>query len=378
MNTKHASLATRRVALGILGAASVALAMGSAAFAQDLKGEGEVVVAHWGGIDGAAVESLLPRFTEETGIDVVGVEVGDADYGPKLVLQQRTGNAEWDVALGMLVDHFSAVDQDGMFAGLDTSKWDPDVVSAYMDAGLMGENWAAGPSEGLWLLYGPALDDNPPTSWADFFDLEKYPGNRAMSAGGAGILANLQYALIADGVSPDELYPLDVDRALAKLSTIRDNLVLWEASPKGIEALVAGDVVMDWAFGPSVFRALDADQPVRLAIEGLQTAVDRTRDAVLANGANQENAQIFLTWWKQPEIQAAYAEATKGGLIVPIDAVIEKVDPALQDSLPFSSQYGDDAFFFLDDPWYNEIDPDTGKTNLDGVIAAFTAWRIGL
>ncbi|MFS4439582.1 ABC transporter substrate-binding protein [Paracoccaceae bacterium GXU_MW_L88] len=367
-----------RRAFNMLGAMSVAVAFGGTAFAQDLKGDGEVIVAHWGGIDGAAVESLLPQFTEETGINVVGVEVGDADYGPKLVLQQRTGNAEWDVALGMLVDHFSAVDQEGMFAPLDTSRWAPEVVTAYQDADLLGENWAAGPSEGLWLLYGPALEDNPPTSWADFFDLEKYPGNRAMSAGGAGILANIQYALIADGVSPDELYPLDVDRALAKLSTIRDNLVLWEASPKGIEALVAGDVVMDWAFGPSVFRALDAGQPIHMAIEGLQTAVDRTRDAVLANGANQENAQIFLTWWKKPETQAAYAEATKGGLIVPIETVIEKVDPALQGSLPFSSQYGEDAFFFLDDPWYNEIDPNTGKTNLDGVIAAFTAWRIGL
>lgn len=367
---------------GILCATGAALmlsgALPGAATAQELRGEGEVIVAHWGGIDGAAVESLLPRFTEETGIKVVGVEVGDADYGPKLVLQQRTGNAEWDVALGMLVDHFTAVDQDGMFAPLDTSRWSPEALKAYEDAGVMGENWAGGPSEGLWLLYGRDLKDNPPSSWADFFDLEKYPGNRGMSAGGVGIIANLQYALIADGVAPDALYPLDVERALAKLSTIRDNLVLWESSPKGIEALVSGDVVMDWAFGPSVFRALDAGQPVHIAIEGMQTAVDRTRDAVLAGGANQENAQIFLTWWKRPEIQAAYAEATKGGLIVPIQPVIELVDPALQGSLPFSDQYPEDAFFFLDDPWYNEIDPDTGKTNLDGAIAAFTAWRIGM
>lgn len=371
------SIWTRRgFGLSVLAAASVVAC--SAATAQGLKGSGEVVVAHWGGIDGAAVESLIPQFIEETGIDVIGVEVGDADYGPKLVLQQRTGNAEWDVALGMLVDHFVAVDDGEMFSPLDTSRWEQDTVDAYSSADLMGPNWVAGPSEGLWLLYGPDLEDNPPTSWNDFFDLEKYPGNRGMAAGGAGILANLQYALIADGVDPADLYPLDVERALDKLSTIRDNLVLWEASPKGIEALVSGDVVMDWAFGPSVFRALDAGQPVHLAIEGFQTAVDRTRDGVLAGGENQENAQIFLTWWKQPQIQAAYAEATKGGLIVPISPVIEQVNPELQDSLPFSSKYPADAFFFLDDPWYNEIDPDTDKSNLNSVIAAFTAWRIGL
>ncbi len=375
MQTKQTDVAAlSRRTFNALGACSLALALSGPAMA----GSGEVVVAHWGGIDGAAVESLLPLFTEQHGITVIGVEVGDADYGPKLALQQRTGNAEWDLALGMLVDHFQAVDKDGMFAALDTSSWDPATVEAYSSAGVLGEKWAGGPSEGLWLLYGPDLKDNPPTSWKDFFDLEKFPGNRGMSAGGAGILADVQYALIADGVAPADLYPLDMDRALAKMSTIRDNLVLWESSPKGIEALVAGDVVMDWAFGPSVFRALDAGQPIHIAIEGFQTAVDRTRDGILANGANQENAQIFLEWWKQPSVQAAYAEATKGGLIVPIAPVIELVNPELQGSLPFSSQYPADAFFFLDDPWYNEVDADTGKTNLDGVIAAFTAWRIGL
>lgn len=366
------------LAKGAVGAAALSLSTMAFADTAELSGSGEVIVAHWGGIDGAAVESLLPMFIEETGINVTGVEVGDADYGPKLALQQRTGTAEWDVALGMLVDHFQAVDEDGMFAPLDTSKWDPATVEAYAKAGVLGENWAGGPSEGLWLLTGPDLKDNPPTSWADFFDLEKFPGNRGMSAGGAGILANMQYALIADGVAPDDLYPLDIERALAKLSTIRDNLVLWESSPKGIEALVAGDVVMDWAFGPSVFRALDAGQPVQIAIEGFQTAVDRTRDAVLVNGKNSENAQIFLTWWKQPKVQAAYAEATKGGLIVPIEAIIELVNPELQGSLPFSNKYSPEAFFFLDHPWYNEVDADTGKSNLDKVLAAFTAWRIGL
>lgn len=227
-------------------------------------------------------------------------------------------------------------------------------------------------------MYGPDLEANPPTSWADFFDLEKYPGNRGMGAGGQGIIANMQYALIADGVKPEELYPLDIERALAKLSTIKDNLVLWEASPKGIEALVAGDVVMDWGYGPSVFKALDAGKPIHLAIGGFSTAVDRTRDAVLANGANQANAQIFLAWWKQPEIQAAYAEATKGGLIVPIQQVIDLVPAAMQDSLPFSAKYPEGTFFFQDNPWFGETNEATGRSNLDTVLDAFNAWRTGL
>ncbi|BCJ54615.1 ABC transporter substrate-binding protein [Actinoplanes sp. NBRC 14428] len=59
-----------------------------------------------------------------------------------------------------------------------------------------------------------------PKTVQDFFDLQKFPGQR-------GILSNLQngileYPLLADGVDPKSLYPLDIDRALKKLDTIRD------------------------------------------------------------------------------------------------------------------------------------------------------------
>jgi putative spermidine/putrescine transport system substrate-binding protein len=58
-----------------------------------------------------------------------------------------------------------------------------------------------------------------PKTIKDFFDVAKFPGQR-------GILTNLQngileYPLLADGVAPDKLYPLDIDRSLKKLSTIK-------------------------------------------------------------------------------------------------------------------------------------------------------------
>ncbi|MEV7623646.1 extracellular solute-binding protein [Actinoplanes sp. NPDC089786] len=59
-----------------------------------------------------------------------------------------------------------------------------------------------------------------PKSVDDFFDLKKFPGRR-------GILSNIQngileFPLLADGVAPKDMYPLDVDRSLKKLDTIRD------------------------------------------------------------------------------------------------------------------------------------------------------------
>ena len=67
------------------------------------------------------------------------------------------------------------------------------------------------------------FDGATPQNWADFFDLAKFPGKRGLydySTGGV-----LEIALLADGVAPKDLYPLDVPRALAKLDTIKDSIV---------------------------------------------------------------------------------------------------------------------------------------------------------
>ncbi|WP_187270698.1 extracellular solute-binding protein [Lacisediminihabitans profunda] len=62
-----------------------------------------------------------------------------------------------------------------------------------------------------------------PKTLADFFNTKKFPGKR-------GMLTNLQngileYPLLADGVKPDKLYPLDIDRSLKKLDSIRNDTI---------------------------------------------------------------------------------------------------------------------------------------------------------
>lgn len=72
--------------------------------------------------------------------------------------------------------------------------------------------------------------DNVPKSWADFWDVEKFPGKRGLRKGAKYAL---EVALLADGVAPDELYdvlgtPEGVDRAFAKLDELRPNLIWWK------------------------------------------------------------------------------------------------------------------------------------------------------
>ncbi len=80
----------------------------------------------------------------------------------------------------------------------------------------------------------------PPTTWADYFDTTKYPGKRGMYNG----YYAFTWALLADGVPIDQLFPLDLERAARKLDTIKDDLVFWETGTQALELLSSGEVVM--------------------------------------------------------------------------------------------------------------------------------------
>lgn len=98
------------------------------------------------------------------------------------------------------------------------------------------------------ILYGyafmydtEAYPDGAPASWADFFDVAKFPGQRSLYK-----LANgsPEAALMADGVARDALYPLDLDRAPAKVKSIKDNTIYCGAGSEAHDMIVHGEVSM--------------------------------------------------------------------------------------------------------------------------------------
>jgi hypothetical protein len=74
---------------------------------------------------------------------------------------------------------------------------------------------------------------------ADFFDIEKFPGKRSVI--GWPSTGIVEMALLADGVAPEDLYPLDIDRAFAKLATIRDHIVFWNSGAESQQLLASGE-----------------------------------------------------------------------------------------------------------------------------------------
>jgi putative spermidine/putrescine transport system substrate-binding protein len=66
-----------------------------------------------------------------------------------------------------------------------------------------------------------------PASWADFWNVKDFPGKRALPDYASYALP---LALLADGVKPENLYPLDVDRAFASLQKIKAHVAVWWTS----------------------------------------------------------------------------------------------------------------------------------------------------
>jgi putative spermidine/putrescine transport system substrate-binding protein len=80
------------------------------------------------------------------------------------------------------------------------------------------------------LAYNTERVEGTPSSWADFFNTRKFPGRRGLHKVPS---ETLEVALLADGVLLGDLYPLDVNRALGKLDTIKDQI-------QGSNTLVGG------------------------------------------------------------------------------------------------------------------------------------------
>jgi putative spermidine/putrescine transport system substrate-binding protein len=123
--------------------------------------------------------------------------------------------------------------------------------------GALGPCWVGGQVYSQVIVYSPKLDKAPATL-ADFFDVKKFPGRRALSRASAKF--NLEMALLADGVTPGEVYKTlethdGLDRAFAKLKAL--NPIWAHDSEDALERLKDGQAVMVTALNGDVANLKD-------------------------------------------------------------------------------------------------------------------------
>lgn len=169
--------------------------------------------------------------------------------------QVESANVVWDVIDLTQADSLRAcnegllekIDDIELPDGADGTAFKDDFVDgALNECGVGVIVWAT-----AFAYRQDAFEDEAPTSIADFFDVGKFPGARAIRNDPTVIM---EWALMADGVAREEVYstletPEGIERALAKMEAIKPGLEIWEAGLEPVRLLNNGEVAMTsiWA-----------------------------------------------------------------------------------------------------------------------------------
>jgi len=277
----------------------------------------DVTVMSWGGAYGEAqTEAHVKPWAAASGNAAIMVDSDNPATNVKAMVE--AGNVTVDVASLEYADAIRLCDE-GMLEPIDAASLPAgnDGVAATEDF-LEGAITECGVSTDIWAnVYGydtTKFAGDAPTTAADFFDLEKFPGKRGLKKGAKAVL---EFALMGDGVPPAEVYavlstPEGVDRAFAKLDSIKSEVVWWEAGAQPPQLLADGEVVMATAFNGRLFAAaINEGKPFQIVWDG---QVYENEMFVVPKGApNMADAMEFIAFATSTEGLRASAQQISYG-----------------------------------------------------------------
>jgi putative spermidine/putrescine transport system substrate-binding protein len=264
---------------------------------------GKIVVRTIGGAyEEAVTKTMFEPFTKATGTEVVKVP---ATLG-KLLAMFESGNIELDVVdageLGML-----SLSQKGALEKIDYKSWKltnpedldaaarrPDMALNFYFSTVLGYNAQTFPT------------GKHPRSWAEFWDARKFPGPRMLADMASGAV-DLEFALLADGVPKDKLYPIDMDRAFKVLDRVRPSIrKFWDTGALSAQMLADKEVVLGSIWNGRLQAVADKGAP--LAIEWNEAMLQTQYWGVMKGARSAPEAHRFIEFACQPEIQSNFAK----------------------------------------------------------------------
>jgi putative spermidine/putrescine transport system substrate-binding protein len=279
-------------------------------------------VSFGGPLQDAIRSAFMKPFTADPPISVIEDSYSGAMSA--IASQVMAKTITWDI-VDVNSDVMRAGCEQGYFEKLDWAALPP--KSKFLPAAV--ENTACGLgflTGAIVLGYDPAkFPAGPPKSWADFWDVAKFPGKRGMRQDPR---FTLEIALMADGVAPKDLYtvlatPEGVDRAFHKLDALKPYITWWTLGAQSMQSLAAGEVTMSAAYSGRLIAANTLD--------GKHYALDWDAGSVyfhdywgiVKGSPNKAEAMKFIASTTDLPRQLAFAKASGYGptLLVPASAV---------------------------------------------------------
>lgn len=299
-------------------------------------------------------------FKKETGIEVVGLQ-GQHEPTGMIKAMVETGNYTWDMSLLSKASHQVLVNIDYLEPIAPSGGPGPNlgkIPETMRTEFLMGTDVYAT----LIAYREDTVGGNPPKGWRDFFDIEGVPGVRALRK---HPFDTVEEALLADGVAPADLYPLDFDRAFRKLDTIKDEVaVWWTGGAQTSQLLKTGEVDMVPTWNGRAQVAVDDGAPVKLVWDGALWTYEGW--SILKGTPNADLCREFIEFCAQGKQQALYTPHVAYGPTAP-DAY-DHIDPERAKVLPTNPAYIKNMI---------QVDTDFWGEHKDTASERFNAWLLG-
>ena len=283
----------------------------AAGITQAAGAERTLTVVSWGGAyEEAQSHALLAPFAAHAGIAVEALQYD----GSIQAIADRSAAESWDVIDMTEVAAIGAC-RDGLIQPIEAelivvpeASLQPDmdfIDGAFRECSIAQNLFAS-----VIAFNALAFPGVKPGRVEDFFDLDTFPGKRAIQRSPDAIL---EWALIAEGVPTEQVYDLlSTDRGLSlafrKLSTIRDHIVWWDVISDSVGLLADLSVAMATGFNGRFFHAANVDGiPVQIIWDGQQIGIEVW--AVSGQSDLPQEAEAFIAFATGPDRMARLAEA---------------------------------------------------------------------
>ncbi|MDA0961982.1 MAG: polyamine ABC transporter substrate-binding protein [Proteobacteria bacterium] len=264
------------------------------AFAQDRS----LTIASWGG----SYQEAQSKALFEPAAANTGIVVKQETYGgmSDVRLQVSTGQVTLDIVASGSGSAARAAAEGLLekldYSVIDVSNFYPGLYTDYCVGGDVFSTVQAWNTN----TYG----EDGPQSWADFWDVEKFPGSRAYRGSVAGAL---EPALMADGVAPEDVYSVldseeGIERAIDKIRELRPNIsVFWTSGAQHAQLMKDGEVDMTTGWNGRFDNA--AADGAMVAYSFNQALLDYDCFAIPKGAPNRDTAMAFLAEISKPEYQ---------------------------------------------------------------------------
>lgn len=296
--TKKTFDLTRRGLLGAAGGFAVA-GLGAPALIGRAYAATQLTVADPGGPFGPAFrKAFYDPFEKATGNKIVNV-AREAEPTAQFKAMVDTKSYTWDVCTLTLSARDILTKQDLLepigFTHADAPKLMKEAISA---------NWMGTDVYSTVFAYRTDRVKNAPESWADFYNVEKFPGRRALRK---NPIDTLEQALLADGVPLDKLYPLDIERAFKKLNSIKQHIaVWWTGGAQSTQLLQSGEVDMISGWNARFQAAIDGGTAAKIVWNQGLYSIEGW--GIPKGCPRAEVAKAFVKFCSSADQQALYTE----------------------------------------------------------------------